>query len=230
MTKQLGSRDYNRIAQEARCIQPGPAAHSSDEIFEFFGPSGLVLDLGCGSGRHTAYLSKNGLRTVALDISIVQLERVKQGERVCGDANCLPFKTASFDSVLCSELLEHLEKPELCISEVHRILKEGGIACFTTPCLNIPMPILITLYRKLAGVRLEPGEHVHVFSASDLLTMLRPLFSVVGVRYTKFTALLQNRLRVGYRLDRVLSQMVRVFPPLRYFATAVFIKVMKCDA
>lgn len=226
----LGPKDYDRMAQEPRCIQPGLAAHTSEEIFQFFRPSGLLLDLGCGSGRHTAYLSKNGLRVVAFDISIAQLKRVKQGERVCGDANRLPFQAASFDSVLCSELLEHLEKPEVCISEVHRILKEGGIACFTTPCLDIPVPLLITLYRKLAGVRLEPGEHMHVFSTSDLLSMLRPLFSVVDVRHTKFTAMLQNRLGIGYRLDRILSQMVKIFPPLRYFAAAVFIKVMKCSA
>ncbi len=218
---------YNEMAGEGKYAYPGPAAHASNEIFHFLRPSGLILDLGCGSGRHTAYLIQNELQVIALDISPVQLKRVIQGDRVCGDAVRLPFKSDTFDSLLCSELLEHLEKPELCVNEVHRVLKDGGVACFTTPCLNIPMPILVTLYRRLAGIKLEEGEHMHVFSASDLRNMLMPLFSVVDVRYTKFTALLQYWLRRGYGLDRILSRMTKLFPPLRYLAGAVFIKVMK---
>jgi len=54
----LGPKDYDRMAQEARCIQPGSAAHTGVEIFQFFRPSGLVLDLGCGFGRHTAEPNK----------------------------------------------------------------------------------------------------------------------------------------------------------------------------
>lgn len=54
----LGPKDYDRMAQEARCIQPGSAAHTGEEIFQFFRPSGLVLDLGCGFGRHTAEPNK----------------------------------------------------------------------------------------------------------------------------------------------------------------------------
>jgi SAM-dependent methyltransferase len=221
----MKTKMYDELAREY--AGPEPAAHSSRELFEFLQPAGLVLDLGCGSGMHTAYLRERGLRVVDLDISMVQLQRVSGDERVCGDAACLPFRDGAFDTVLCSEVLEHLSKPELCTNEVHRVLKDGGIAGYTTPCLNIPLRMLVRVYRRLAGVRLGAGEHMQVFRASDLLAMVAPPFKVVDVKYSKFTALFQYRLRVGYGLDRALSRMARIFPPLRYLAAAVFVRAKK---
>jgi len=49
----------------------------------------------------------------------------------------LPFDSKSFDYVVCGQVLEHIEgDPQHAVDETHRVLKEGGIAVFTTCFLN----------------------------------------------------------------------------------------------
>jgi SAM-dependent methyltransferase len=145
--------------------------HSSEDIFCFLSPHGVVLDLGCWDGRHSKYFIEQGLQVIGVDISIKHLiPKSRKGESILADGCRLPFKMKSFDCVLCSEVLEHLFSPDQCTREIHRVLKDDGIACLTTPCLEIPMKVLIPIYRKFAGIDPEKSmEHLHVFSSKKYL-------------------------------------------------------------
>lgn len=66
-----------------------------------------LLDVGCGSGFITAHLHRPGRRVVGLDPSREALARF-QGECVCGSADAIGFADRSFDTVVCTEVLEHL--------------------------------------------------------------------------------------------------------------------------
>lgn len=219
--------DYDALARENKYRRGHPARHPSREIFEFFQPRGRLLDVGLGSGDHSAYFLARGLDVVGLDISLVQLKKSDFIKVVLGDVQHLPFKEHSFDSVLCSEILEHLPHPGRCVQEIHRILREGGSAVFTTPCLNVPLKGLIPLYRKLAKVDLRKDEHLRVYSAEDLMAELREFFKIVDVRYKDFTVILKHRWSTGYRIDSLLSNIARKIPLLKYFAASVFLKVVK---
>lgn len=59
-----------------------------------------VLDLACGSGRHTLALRARGYRTLGLDLSLTLLRQPPPFPRVAGDIRELPFATGSFDWVL----------------------------------------------------------------------------------------------------------------------------------
>jgi SAM-dependent methyltransferase len=94
-------------------------------------PSGArVADLGCGSGVFTELLRRAGYRSVGLDISpkLVALGRRKYPglELIEGDAENLPFETASLDGVLLSGLVHHFPDPRRLAAEVQRVLKPGG--------------------------------------------------------------------------------------------------------
>ena len=52
---------------------------------------------------------------------------------VFSDAHDLPFAERVFDSVLCTEVLEHLHEPRRAFREIHRVLRDGGYAVLTTP-------------------------------------------------------------------------------------------------
>lgn len=200
-----------------------------ERIFRFLQPQGLFLDVGCGEGRHSTYIARKGLEVVGVDISTEHLKKASPVfERVQSDACCLPFKSDSFDCVLCFELLEHLSNPESCISEIHRILKGAGTALFICPCLNIPIKILIPIYRKLAGVNPETvKEHLHVFSTRRLEKMLSRHFEIVAVKYLRFLTIIEKRLGIGYSLDAILSEISTKVPFLRYFSAFVWIKVRR---
>jgi SAM-dependent methyltransferase len=50
-----------------------------------------------------------------------------------GTAYKIPADDGSFDSALCTSVLEHLEEPELALRECHRILRSGGMAIYSIP-------------------------------------------------------------------------------------------------
>jgi SAM-dependent methyltransferase len=94
-------------------------------------PAGArVADLGCGSGVFTELLRRAGYQSIGLDISskLVALGRRKYPglELIEGDAENLPFETASLDGVLLSGLVHHFPDPRRLAAEVQRVLKPGG--------------------------------------------------------------------------------------------------------
>jgi ubiquinone/menaquinone biosynthesis C-methylase UbiE len=106
-----------------------------------------VLDLGCGRGRHSHafYWHERALDVVMLDLSLEDVKLAVDGffelppppqdpprsaVWTVGDAERLPFPDASFDVVICSEVLEHLPDVDVALAEITRIVKPGGkFAC-----------------------------------------------------------------------------------------------------
>jgi SAM-dependent methyltransferase len=84
--------------------------------------SGRTLDLGAQTGPYAAHFP----RRVALDL------RPGPGVHVVGDAQALGFADASFDTVLCTEMLEHVPEPQRAIDEMRRVLRPGGLLLLTT--------------------------------------------------------------------------------------------------
>ena len=111
-----------------------------------------LLDLGCGEGRHalSAYISKE-LEVYAVDLSISDLEITKsrfsefyESENkkktlsiAVADAKNLPFQDDEFDSVICSEVLEHIHDYKSVLSEISRVLKNGGVAGISLSLIHI---------------------------------------------------------------------------------------------
>ncbi len=102
---------------------------------EFFSREGLkkVLDLGCGSGRHTLLMKNAGLQVYGCDISEegVKLTREKAPKcdlRVC-DMKSLPYDDGFFDAVFSTNVLEHGTPDEIkkAIGEVFRVIRNGGV-------------------------------------------------------------------------------------------------------
>jgi SAM-dependent methyltransferase len=89
-----------------------------------------VLDLGSGPGWYVPLLADAGAEVVALDNDPANVARAaaRACEAVLGDARKTPFPDASFDGLLCSNVLEHTPDPGAVISEIERLLRPGGWA------------------------------------------------------------------------------------------------------
>lgn len=89
-----------------------------------------ILDVGAGTGRLIATLTKSGANVIALDISPEMLAQLKKKspkvDIVVGDAESLPFSDNSFDYVLAAFLIVHLKDPKRFFDEAYRVLKDGG--------------------------------------------------------------------------------------------------------
>jgi len=92
---------------------------------------GKLLDIGCGSKPYRELLSPFIKEHIGLDHEGTAHDKTKID--LFGTAYCIPVENNSFDSVLCSAVLEHLEESEKAIRECYRILKTAGYALYTVP-------------------------------------------------------------------------------------------------
>jgi len=94
-----------------------------------------VLDICCGPGMLAAGALECGAEAIGLDFSVeaVELARrlVPNGRFQHGNAQVLPFPTASFDAVLCGYGLMHLPEPAAALREMLRVLRPGGRAALS---------------------------------------------------------------------------------------------------
>jgi SAM-dependent methyltransferase len=137
---------------------------------------------------------------VGIEIFSSVVERARQnGTRVCdgaqpspvfllGDAESLPFCPGSFDFAICSEVLEHLHRPERALREVCAALKSGGWLIVTVPNGYGLSDLLFHHLRDLVA-RIVPrlpssdsvGGHIQTFS----LGKIRKLVEEMGFRVVK---------------------------------------------
>jgi ubiquinone/menaquinone biosynthesis C-methylase UbiE len=155
------------------------------------------LDVGCGEGRHSyeAYRLNNGSGlTCALDPDNYSLKKTKyvldhmdqqnghSGNRnvLMGDALHLPFTDASFDKIICSEVLEHVDDPHQSIEEMVRVLRPGGLLAVTVPTY-IPEKTCWVLDPDYYN---HPGGHVRIFTAKGVVEALnRHRLKVYAIRH-----------------------------------------------
>jgi SAM-dependent methyltransferase len=144
-------------------------------------PYDKVLDLGCGFGRHAFEAARRGASVVALDageeevlgVAATFAAMVEAGELpsdslhanvVRGDALHLPFPDATFDRVICSEVLEHIPEDLSAMRELTRVLRPGGTMAITVPRFG-PELVNWALSDEYHNV---PGGHIRIYRRSVL--------------------------------------------------------------
>jgi 2-polyprenyl-6-hydroxyphenyl methylase/3-demethylubiquinone-9 3-methyltransferase len=93
-----------------------------------------IADLGCGGGTMALALEERGAHVTGIDRSPKSIAaahsqarcRGLSSEFLCGDLCRTPLPAQQFDFVVMSDVLEHLETPDLALSEAGRLLRPGG--------------------------------------------------------------------------------------------------------
>lgn len=105
-----------------------------------------VLDAGCGVGYGAAMLAEAGAsRIVGVDIAGEAVEDAIRradsiGEFVLGDLEQLPFTPCSFDVAVCFEVIEHVQRRDLVLDELQRVLRPEGVLIVSSPNRNVYLP------------------------------------------------------------------------------------------
>jgi ubiquinone/menaquinone biosynthesis C-methylase UbiE len=120
-----------------------------------------VLELGCGTGYFTKEIAKTGASVVAIDISpdmirlaLSYLNELENVECVIGNAYDLVFPDRSFDYVIGSSVLHHLDIAK-ALKEIHRVLKPDGKIRFTEPNMLNPQ---IALQKNIPYIKRKLGD------------------------------------------------------------------------
>jgi SAM-dependent methyltransferase len=117
-------------------------------IFEWINPqdTDLILDCACGRGFYLnmfRYVSQCRLVGLELDWPVIEKAQRNVGhlpKLLLTNANIyqLPYATNTFDGVILSEILEHVERDVDGLKEVLRVLKPGGVVAVTVPNADYP--------------------------------------------------------------------------------------------
>lgn len=148
-------------------------------------PHQRLLDIGCGSGRHACHAYRlPDVRIVGSDRDLQQLQAAARalnlhdrlGEHGGGswaltaaDVTRLPFKSASFHAVICSEVLEHIENHRDAAAELLRVLKPGGTLALSVP-RRWPEWICWRISQEYAGTE---GGHIRIYHRRRIRELLR---------------------------------------------------------
>jgi SAM-dependent methyltransferase len=96
--------------------------------------SGTVLDVGCADRWLEKHLQAT-CRYLAVDYPPTGSQLYGAHPTVYANASSLPFRTASIDTVVLLEVLEHVDEPRQTLSSISRVLKSGGHLLLTMPFL-----------------------------------------------------------------------------------------------
>lgn len=125
-----------------------------------------VLDVGCSNGLYLRQLAVNSVgieQVTALadagkreGLNIINGDVMKAVEEM---------NDCSFDGVLFSHVMEHVDSPMAMLREIHRVLKPGGI-------LVLGLPIERNIYRDLLRMDYFDGTHIYAFTVRNALKLL----------------------------------------------------------
>ena len=139
---------------------------------------GTLLDAGCGEGFAISALHKRlpDIRYTGLDLSeeAIAYAEAHHGEQArfrTGSVYKLPFSDNSFDTVLCSEVLEHLDDPDRAVAELRRVARNHVI--ITVP--REPYFKWLNDVGQLLKIGLDPG-HVNFWTKKTFQDFIRQHF------------------------------------------------------
>lgn len=127
-----------------------------------------ILDLGCGSGRHSVFFAEKGFEVFGFDFSEDSVNRAKeilQRLNLCANlkvwdmTHSLPYDDQFFDAVISTRVFHHskMETIKRVIAEIKRVLREGGYVY-----IQVPMMEKVQKYIEQGGKfdEIEPGTFV----------------------------------------------------------------------
>ena len=142
------------------------------DTIAFYRERYTVLDVGCGAGGKTMYYAAQGVKhIVGMDIvphykeeAEALAQELGYADRftfVVGDAAHTDFPDNSFDTIIMNDAMEHVDRPDLVLAEVRRILKHGGRLYVNFPPYYHPFGAHLS---DLIGI-----PWVHLFFSEDTL-------------------------------------------------------------
>lgn len=160
---------WEKIFEEQGRVFTEPHPHMGRVIEVFYDHHvKKVLDVGCGSGRHLVYLSKEGFDTYGFDVSISALTLAREWLAEEGLSAAVeehrmeepfPYDTDFFDAVISTQVIHHNRMKDVLftVSEIERVLRPGGLLFVTFPVFS-EVPSEGKMDWKLEQI--EPGTYV----------------------------------------------------------------------
>jgi SAM-dependent methyltransferase len=204
---------------------------------------GRMLENGCGVGMYLQHLAPHVGSIIGLEYDFERSQQARQGSPhlVNAAGEKLPFAKASFSAILSHEVLEHVHDDRLCLEEMLRVLKPGGVILLFVPNRGYPFETHgiywrgryrfgnIPLVHYLpARWRKNLAPHVRAYSRGDLEALLAGLPIKVlhrEVLYGAYDNIIARFPATGKALRSILQWLEKT--PLKIFGLSHFWVVEK---
>ena len=156
---------------------------------------GSLLDVGCGDSPYRHLINETRCKYTGIDISDAEKFDYQKSDIVHFDGRNIPFEDDCFDSILCTEVLEHVQDYQCLIDEMFRVLKPGGQVFVSIPWSARTHYIPYDFYRytpsqlkimfsKFEAIEIIPrGTDVSSISSKIIVLYFRNVFPIDLWRY-----------------------------------------------
>ena len=221
-----------------------------------FDPSQRILEIGCGNGNVTRGIASMGYQVLGVDIDKESIREAQQNNSLPN----LEFRAeaaedlkeyGSFDAIVCTEVLEHLDDPSVVLDYVRENLREGGLFISTVPNGYGPREFLMTkpqqflqkngMGRGLQKIKRALGyghgtmqssnpdlEHVQFFTKREILKLHRNSgFRLLRFGHGDFVScvfpfsIFTRRSKALQKLDNALSNRLPSFLTSGYYMSYI---------
>lgn len=194
-----------------------PRPHGSQEkLIALIGRPARILDVGCSTGYLAQRMRSQGATVIGIELD----ERAaEQARGVCeevhvGDVETmeLPFEPASFDAVVCGDLIEHLRDPQAFLTRIRPLLRTEGRLVLSTPNVaNWAMRLGLLFGRfRYTDWGILDRTHTHLFTRKTL----RECVEAAGYRITVFDFTVPVPVLSARRVEAIAHWVGRLRPSL----------------
>lgn len=154
-------------------------------------PDREIVDIGCGDGTFARNLVEAGYRVKGVEPAKYLRDQFEawanqapagQAKVVDGTAEKLPFADDSINTAVITEVLEHVDDPAVCLREIHRAMKPGGVVCASVPTSQTER-----IFWKIHPEYKKNSTHLRIFKKQQLRQLIEDAgFDVVGFERRNF--------------------------------------------
>jgi ubiquinone/menaquinone biosynthesis C-methylase UbiE len=169
--KSISSKDWDRVNWHK--LDPHHGHFRVSQVLDLIPPEGIHLDVGTGRGDGTILISKKK-KCIGFDYGVVSAKIAKEKglEIFQADARKMPFKSGTFNSITCLDVIEHIPNPDIAIREISRVLKKDGKLILMTPTEEMIKEKLLHFVRK-HNIKQQKQPYDIPLKNSDLLRLLK---------------------------------------------------------
>ncbi len=191
------AEDREKVASNKKFYAIARSSHKyvNDWLVQRIGGDKKFLDYCCGTGEFSFFLAQNGANVIGIDISDVSIKLAKESADQMSlknkpnflvmDGENLDFEDNTFDAIICSGVLHHLDIGR-AYSELARVLKQEGAIICNEPLSYNP---LFQLYRKLTPQLRTEWEKEHLLDKNKI-TLSGKYFDNLEMRFYHLATLL----------------------------------------
>ncbi|MGC9517586.1 MAG: class I SAM-dependent methyltransferase [Methanomicrobiales archaeon] len=188
-------KDWDDIYKDKGMVQVEPSKYVINAL-NYFKKEKLskILDLGCGTGRHVAYMNNQGFSVSGCDASTKALEiaskNTPQAKLIYCDFKSLPYPDESFDGVISHGVVHHALMDDIrkAISEIKRVVRSGGLVYIMVPSINHDEFHTGTEIEKNTKINIDSidGDLPHHYFAKNELEDLFDDFEIIKLEHVSY--------------------------------------------